>query len=967
LRTGKTAESTIDATDALYDENGIALDAPPDLPSGSSLLDVSVDDGAKTLSWSTFAINLPGPILCVKVGKINPADSNRIRKFQIPVEVDLGVAPEAEGATKTGEVANVWLEDVLGRKLWQKSIPASPDNRHIAVEISVERSDLLRQTAFLHVALQSQTSRVSESVTRVIFPKEVDPRYDDYNVSAYVWTSPDYRKMVFPLLREMGVNTINCWPGGALQAMQGGFFWTDAWGGFGNYQEDLTSPLQERKSPIKGDADRHLRDGMFYAPSWSKGVDQFLLEYASRVKDHPPLGRMLVDEMTLAAPWSGHGDPRAEPDRSPLALKLYREFLQKKYVNVSKLNAKWKTRYSDWSEIMPPLTPEARSQGVFAPWIEFRIFMETLFAETGADFVSLVNKHMPGVAAGQPNWTWETPFSGIDPAKIISVRTGGLDYGNMDFVNSYKKTGSPIWNWYGQGALPDAPAIRQEFYSRLFQGGTGITLYGMEWGDPKSPDGFLHPSIAGTSRSENIGRVLRELVNGAGRLVMDTPKTPPTVAIIHSQASMHMAWLESTDDISFSWTIRERPVVDSYMSWFRSRFGMTTLLHQCGFTYQWITESEIDPATLERYSVVALPMTIGLSEKSRTALLRWMEGGGVLIADTNSATRDELGNPTGDGWIQSTFGATLSDPVDYSKHQVRMPSGTFELGGRRPLSTKAEELVSYALVEKLVGILGIANTSTKTDVVISYADGVPLLVSSQKKKGRSILINGVCNYSRTLRNSVSSILLKQGVKPKVDVVSMDGKESLDGYEIYGFRKSEDGLSLCGVLRNDNPGAERNLGLPGEKSTPKTAAKLVLDKSKRVFDIREGKDLGVTDQLPIGMEKKDAAVFAFFPPERVPEIQVTVKAIANQSGINQTSAFVTLEPDSRKDIRILSIEFLDRDSKEIQELHYNVKADEQPTPVAITFDVGNSYGVASVRIRDVATGLSKTIPLQQSSK
>ena len=81
-------------------------------------------------------------------------------------------------------------------------------------------------------------------------------------------------------------------------------------------------------------------------------------------------------------------EQRVREDRSEKAIRAFREWAESRYSSLQALNREWDTRFKDWGEVKPSFDLEEvierdeRSATLnFAPWADYREFLEYQFAE----------------------------------------------------------------------------------------------------------------------------------------------------------------------------------------------------------------------------------------------------------------------------------------------------------------------------------------------------------------------------------------------------------------------------------------------------------------------------------------------------------------------------------------------------------------------------------------------------------
>ncbi len=241
------------------------------------------------------------------------------------------------------------------------------------------------------------------------------------------------------------------------------------------------------------------------------------------------------------------------------------------YETVERLNRVWGTSFRDFESVVPSFTKEVRGSGNYASWLEFRLFMDSVFAGTSGRIVDAFRKTGSSIVSGQPNWTWMSPTAGIDPSKIVPFRTGSQDYGPSALVRSFRKKRAPVISWLGySGSYSAKNSLTQRLWGSLNNGATGVMLYQTFQKDCDSTEGYLSEAGAFSEHGKMLRDALTPLSSGAGDFINRSERSPAPVTMLYVHGGMGIAWLESGDETPFNWSRRNMRNVDSYNSWFRS-------------------------------------------------------------------------------------------------------------------------------------------------------------------------------------------------------------------------------------------------------------------------------------------------------------------------------------------------------------------------------------------------------------
>ena len=488
-----------------------------------------------------------------------------------------------------------------------------------------------------------------------------------YLTAGYLWIPLQYRHMFRTVFREIGVNTENCWIPASYGALADGFRWTDGWGGPIEKEGYLITAMQEQgihghenygNDPVK----KHWKSGCMNEPKWQMTLSDMIGKYADLARVNPPYMYAICDEMTHASPWLSYHAKDCEPCRREPCLRRFRAAMRTKYGSIAALNAKWGTSFRDFETLMPALTGEVRGNGGrYASWVEFRQSMDDVMAEASERVVGAFGVKGVDVAAGQPNWCYRTPVTGVDPAKVGPLRTGSQDYGPDKVVGAFRRPDAPMLSWVGYF---DYSQIGTVIWQSLINGGTGLMLYATFQTCNEWQEGYLTEYGRISANAEKLGAVLRPLVTGVGDLLNAAKPKAPEAVILDSQASMYVAWLEDVNKEFFDWSERNKgaETFGPYLNWFRANEQWEKTLHTLRVQFTYASERDL-AAKLASAKALVLPETYALSEKARETIRAFAARGGLVVYDRATGLFDEVGNRTDTALRDSLKGYDLGDRV----------------------------------------------------------------------------------------------------------------------------------------------------------------------------------------------------------------------------------------------------------------------------------------------------------------
>ena len=534
-------------------------------------------------------------------------------------------------------------------------------------------------------------------------------------VGGTVWKKPDKVPLFIQRLKEMGVNTA------MVTGDENPKPWLDA--GMPYYVENIvnrglclkfSSPVADWDAFVtrwaKGgrpDADL-VRPYSLNDPAWLAEGRKRMTDAVKAHAAHSPLAYDIRDELSTTM--------SANPfdyDFSEVSLKGFREWLKGQYTDLARLNAQWGTDFKTWEEVKPFTTDriknrmasgeslprgnpdwqavaalkfdlaEARKKPAgwnFAPWADFRTWMDISLATALDDMRQTAHKLDPATPVGIEGTQMASAFGGYDLSRLSSV---------LDWIEPYDICGSremfasfmpdkPILCTVGE---PDARAARRRLWHLRLLGDDGCIVWWSEDSIEWNTDDYRL-----TKRAAALGEVLREMQTPVAQLFGRARRETDAIHIHYSHPSIQAAWLmESTEDGS-TWLRRFSSYESAHNRHAKVREAWLATLHDLGWTP--VFRTEIDPAA----TATVLPQSWAMSDKERAAVTAAAGKSVVLsngwpgVFDEHGALRtgEVAGEKSAGPWQAMRFGSAdpyTTTPLD--------KVGTARLGEKPDLSFHA--------------------------------------------------------------------------------------------------------------------------------------------------------------------------------------------------------------------------------------------------------------------------------------
>lgn len=503
--------------------------------------------------------------------------------------------------------------------------------------------------------------------------------WQDYQIIMWVgdsvWKQPDKVPLFIRRLKEMGVTAA------MVTGDQDAKPWTDA--GMPYYVENIVnrglclkwnSPVKDWNATVtdwaKGGRPESalVRPYGLHDPAWRAEGRKRVTDAVKKHAANAPLAYDLRDELSTTI--------SANPfdyDFGEHSLQGFRKWLQGEYREISALNAQWGTDFASWEDVRPFTTDRIKNrmasgdalprgnpdwQAVaalkfdpatavkepmrwnFAPWADFRTWMDMSLADALDDFRQTARKLDPATPVGIEGTQMPHAFGGYDLARLSAVLDWVEPYdicGAREIFGSFMP-GKPILCTVGE---QDAQAARRRLWHLRLLGDAGCIVW---WSEDCIDWGAADYSL--TKRAVALGAVFREMRSPLAQLFNRAVREKDNIFIHYSQPSVQVAWLlESTVDGS-TWLRRFSSYESSHNRHAKVRAAWMTALHDLGWTPQFSTE--IQPSAAANI----LPQSWAMSDAELSAA-KAAAGSSVVLTNGSAGVFDQHGTLRREGGLTS--------------------------------------------------------------------------------------------------------------------------------------------------------------------------------------------------------------------------------------------------------------------------------------------------------------------------
>ena len=836
--------------------------APAGWPGGRSVVDVIVRDPATraTLQWGWAGLEVPQP---ATLGAIRP------NAVAYRAGDTMSVVTRAAGDLE-GLVLQLRVADDLGRLRAVEQAPARGERTFFHRLDNV----LGRRVTVAARLLDGRGRIVDELRHEPIVVAARERRTNDYRGLLSFETPVHYlAERRLRLLRERAMDQSFTWGGevnNELNMPRGwfGVYWYDRGP---TTPEGMEAAITEfRKTDdvdslpylVKKELFRRTGETRFLArtPSFDDPqVQQRLFDLArgaARAKAVYNMDYYFVgDEGSLGS----YADP-VDFDWGKHALQAFRAWLRGQYGSLDALNRTWGSTYGGWDAVVPLTTEAARKAGRFAPWADHRTYMEVSFARAYATVREGVREGDPEGRIALSGTQVTSPWNGCDWRRLDAVIDDFLSYsgGNQwDIHRSFAKPGARIGFWTGYGRK--GPAVKHEVWTAALQGVLHPQLF---W----SPS-IVNPDLTFSRSGRDLGEVFQALrFEGIGRLLMEAERLDDGIGVHYSMPSVHAAGVLGYHDRDAAKT--------GQASFPANRDGWVRLLDDLGLSFRFLAASQVEEGALRGLRAFVLPCSTALSDGEVAEIRRFVEEGGVLLADGAPALFDEHVAWRETGALDDLLGITAPPPRTRLEPPAdgTAPAPAARIKGRVAVTAEGGALGVHAA--DVAGLEGL-------EAGVRASEGRPLLriggdadlaVVHRAGRGRTLLLNALLDREDATRDAWREVirvaLADAGIRPAVSVTDLRGRP-LAKVRVarYRFGGHDVVALLSGQLDVQTSFARDGVTVFEDADKGHVVRQQVdvgLPRVAEVTNARTGEALGRTGRLRVSLTAGDALVLSLGP-------------------------------------------------------------------------------------------------------
>jgi hypothetical protein len=664
------------------------------------------------------------------------------------------------------------------------------------------------------------------------------------------------------------------------------------------------------------------------------------IDLASKNLPFDPFGYVTSDEVSY-----GGGDDL------PSRVNGFRRSLNEQYGSIEALNKQWDTGYRTFEEI-PAITKNAAKEFEikakttlnFSPLVDRYLENCRVYAERFGFYQKAINSIDPHARFGieSPLWPWASRcfdwYAILQNIRLFSPYGLDGDIQTTEYARSFARPGTVLGMTYG-GYTYDGFVRRQETtdlefqrwrpWNALLRGFNCVYWYTLGATVESGVGMGMQPYPALLVASEQIDQIR----SGFYTLFRGTKKVYDPVAIHYSVPSNIMA--DYIKDFGkLPWTVH---------------MLIRILQDYAPLSYKFVSTQQIENGKLNNYKVLFMPLSQAVGIKEAEAIKRFVENGGLVIADVRPGVFDQHGKFGANRVMQDLFG------IKYKK----------ALGREKVPMAVIGNYMGIPFNNKRIDIPVDPSVTLNGAQAALDAGGIPLVVSNKVGKGTAVCLNIPFNsyqyyptpdtlyyyladpeHATVIGNILKSVFKAHQIDR---VLKVDFPDDKWPWGLETWYAVDGQAQYVGVTKRR--AAKREPDSPITVRAPRTG---------HVYDMFTGRYLGKKIQWQMTVAPADVQLFSILPYQvESLMVECPLKTVEPGNVVNG-EVWVVIGDDRETRVRhVIHLEVIRPDGKAVRYLAQNLETRNGSADFSIPLALNEPSGEYSLIFTDVATRSKKT--------
>lgn len=636
----------------------------------------------------------------------------------------------------------------------------------------------------------------------------------------------------------------------------------------------------------------------------------------------------------------------------------FRREIRKQIPSLTELNKIWGTSFKNWSMVFPLSTTETIARNKksklknFAAWMTHRSFMDSVMSNT-INEARRVGKNLDIHGTfGSTGLQAPNAFGGFDYEKIVRANdllipyNMGSNYEIMRSLNPKLKTMSPHFG--------DSMVLKRILWYHLFHGDKGFLF----WDNQEADGKFLNiPNMKPTYRAKQLGPSLREMKSGIGKALINSKRHDDGIAIHYSQSSIQAHWMLENTHLGKKWINRSSFDEFNFNKFRERRESLVFGIEDCGFQHHFISYKQIEDGKLniQKEKILFFPGSSVLSELEISEIKKYVENGGIIVADNMLGIFSSFGVEQEVGSLDSFFGIKRSK-TKIKANTIKLDNNIDQFSINQKIEIKTAENIKAQKDAKAFG----KSASTDAFIIKEHGKGKAIYLNMNLENYISIRHESLNKNANDIQFILKSLMSFAGINRRIDLKKSEDFTHVPGIETTTFLTNEIEYA-CFVYSTVSKLEEGGGGLGGEikdfdlKPYDKNInINFSFPKLSHVYNLRKGKYLGFIDSYKLNFKPLDALIFSFIPYK---VLNLDLKFNKSIKVGNSIDFNIKINTDSSEaNGHVISYDIFDANGKWIYYYSGSKKFTTSKDTITINTALNDIKGKWKIRIKDITTGI-----------
>jgi len=695
------------------------------------------------------------------------------------------------------------------------------------------------------------------------------------------------------------------------------------------------------------------------SPQYIDQIGNRMRQTAREFQPYSPLFYYVGDDVK----YLGYGE---DGGWNPHQLTSLASWAERTYGGLEQINHAWQTEYSELERIEPVKqaealvavrNDEAPRYGPLCHWVDHQLHTDEMFINFYRQVGQPIGEIDPDTPsnAGTSVKGWPHPGCGVDFWKLAENQKLAIQYPNPWVHDTFRSALTPNalhGVWYGGYAWYNYPPfyLDHDFlpWWSVFRGINVHALYTASMSSSgQANNGLVAADFSSFPGFRKIAAHHQELKKGLAKLLFNSKRVTDDVAILYSPASLHLSAV-------FDKGLPKLPEWKTQMTgsdlfiYMQCREGLALMFSDLGLSYDVVPTSLLssDQFFDRGFRVLVLPLNLRLTAAEANTIRKFVQTGGVVVADVFAGLFDEYCQADHPGVLADVFGVNF--PGGIPGEQVRLATSTTQDGTE---------------LGRLVADGGIQMTTAKAHG--KTASGTPIFTFNRYGNGSAIMLNFLArDYQiwRTagtelaFRKELNGLLAEAGIEsyPQVKCVMNFGEKGSYPVRVTEVHRYElEGGRYVGLLRHHKLRPDDNVHMADLRLKP---VMIHFDQPWHVYEMRSGLYRGHTDVVEDLIYPAQAELYALLPYE---VRDLDIEAQWDSAAIMVSGKVSVDEPVTH----VFHVELSDPQGRVRGELTRNIVAPQGRFQERFFVGYNEQPQGWSISVRDVASGLDRAVTVK----